>query len=372
MYCGNQHSLPVRLSHLSRHPFLLRTSLCTLVLIAFTGLLVAQAQDSVKTINTDHSYLRLLSENDFYKLRGLTDRYFSNGSQVEFQLPQSVVQGKAVQRWFPTLPKKSWRKNKISILLGMKMYTPQDITRVEVDSTDRPYAGWLYAGLGSMSNQFSSAQRLTTQFTIGVIGPAAGQKAFQKSLHKLLKNTAPQGWGNQIANDLALNFNFMYEKRIFYPTNRLETLGIMEVNAGTVTNFIGVGGQTRVGRFNDYFYNSSGLKMKDKQYDADELAQAPFPENLNRDFQFYFFARATFRFALDNSTLEGGLFSFKRSPYVLTSDDIQRFYLNAQFGITVVLGRVGISFSQLYRSKEFVKGNPTHWGALRVVLGFGG
>lgn len=334
------------------------------------AILPAQVDEDSLEINTDHSYLRILSENDIYKLRGLTDRYYSNGFHIEYQFPQRMVQGKKMQRWFPTLPRKAWQKNKISAIFGMKMYTPENIRLVEVDSTDRPYAGWLYFGLGGTSNRFSTGERLTTQFTIGVLGPAAGQKKIQTELHTLLDNTIPQGWDNQIANDLALNFYYLYEKRVFYPTSRLETLALMEVNAGTVSNYIGVGGQMRVGRFNDYFYNSSGLKMKNKTYSVEELKGIPYAENLNRNFQIYFFARASFRFALDNSTLEGGLFSFRRSPYVLTSDEVQRFYLNAQFGLSLVFRKIGISFSQFYRSREFVKGNPTHWGAIRFVFGF--
>lgn len=339
------------------------------ILLLYSSVASAQGQAPIDSINTDHSYIRVLTENDIYKLRGLTDRYFSNGVQLEYQFPQRKVQGRKIQKWFPTLPKKSWQKNKISGIFGMKMYTPENIRLVEVDSTDRPYAGWSYLGIGSMSNRFSTAERLTTQFTLGVIGPAAGQKNLQIKLHTLLDNTIPQGWDNQIANDLAVNLNYLYEKRIFYPTSRLESLGLVEVNAGTVSNYIGIGGQMRMGRFNDYFYNSSGLKMKNKTYDPEDLAQTPFPENLNRNFQLYFFARASFRFALDNSTLEGGFFSFKRSPYVLSSDQIQRFYLNAQFGVSMVLGRFGITFSQFYRSREFIMGNPTHWGAVKFVIG---
>ena len=98
----------------------------------------------------------------------------------------------------------------------------------------------------------------------------------------------------------------------------------------------------------------------------------PFVSNLNRDFQFYFTARASFRFTLDNSLLEGGIFSYKNSPFILTSDEIQRLYMHAQFGITFVIKKVSISFSQFYRSKEFIKGNPTHWGGIKLILGLGG
>lgn len=323
-------------------------------------------------INTDHSYLRITHENDYYKLRGKTDRYFSNGMRFEFQLPQSRTINWRIRKFFPTLPGKSWRKNKMTLIYGMNMYTPEDISLAAVDSTGRPYAGWMFVGLGSTSNSFSRSARLTTAYTIGMIGPSAGQEFVQTKFHQLTGDIIPQGWDNQIANDLALNINYLYEKRVFYPTDRLETIGLVEVNAGTVSNYVGFGGQVRLGRFNDFFYNSSGLKMKEKKYDEEDFKRIPFISNLNRNFQFYFTARASFRFALDNSLLEGGFFSFKNSPFVLTSDEIHRFYMHAQFGVTLVIRKVSISFSQFYRSKEFIKGNPTHWGGIRLIFGMGG
>lgn len=343
-----------------------------LLLLSIPTFLFSQEKDTSEVKKGNHSYLRLETQNDKYKLRGSTDRYFSNGVYLEYQLPEESVRGHRVQSWFPTLPDKSWRKNKLFTIFGMRMYTPLDISSPTVDSTDRPYAGWSFIGLGSMSSRFSKAERLTTSYTIGVIGPAAGQKYFQRKWHEIIKVDDPKGWDNQIANDVALNVHYLYEKRIFYPTERLEAIGLVEVNAGTVTNFIGLGGQTRLGIFNDFFYNSSGLKMKSKVYSPEKLAKIPFPQNVNRSLQIYFTARTSFRFALDNSTLEGGFFSYQRSPYVLTSDEIQRFYLNSQFGLTLAINKFSVSFSQFYRSKEFVKGKATHWGAVRFVFGLGG
>lgn len=335
-------------------------------------LLFSQNKDSLKAFKSNHSYLRMESENDKYKLRGSTDRYFSNGITLEYQFPEEFVRGHRVQSWFPTLPDKEWRKSKLFMAVGVRMYTPVDVSITTVDSTDRPYAGWAYIGLGSVSSKFSKSERLTTLYSVGVIGPAAAQKWGQRAWHRLINENDPKGWDNQIANDIALNVHYLYEKRIFYPTERLETIGLMEVNAGTVTNFIGVGGQTRLGIFNDFFYNSSGLKMKNKVYSEKRLKKTPFPQNLNRKFQIYFTARTSFRFALDNSTLEGGIFSYKRSRYVLTSDQITRFYLNSKFGLTMVLNKFSISYSQLYRTKEFINGNATHWGSIKLVFGLGG
>ncbi len=69
------------------------------------------------------------------------------------------------------------------VTFGQQIFTPSDIDRTTVDPDDRPYAGWLYLGLGY--NQNNDRWMDSTQLNIGVIGPAAlGQEA-QDFIHDL-------------------------------------------------------------------------------------------------------------------------------------------------------------------------------------------
>jgi hypothetical protein len=65
-------------------PFTFRIAL--LLIVSFGDLPVLFSQTD--SISTDHSYLRIKVENDFFALGNWSDRYFSNGIRIEYQTPQ--------------------------------------------------------------------------------------------------------------------------------------------------------------------------------------------------------------------------------------------------------------------------------------------
>ena len=95
------------------------------------------AQDSLLAQNR---FFSISSENDIYQYYLQSDKNFTNGLQVEFS--HDVFDIKAMN-WLligfrkPTV-------NQFSLSLSQDIHTPEDPTKVEVDSTDRPYAGLLY------------------------------------------------------------------------------------------------------------------------------------------------------------------------------------------------------------------------------------
>ena len=54
---------------------------------------------------------------------------------------------------------------------GQSMFTPRDRNRADLVPSDRPYAGWLYLGLGY--NARDARQMDTVEINLGVVGPAA-------------------------------------------------------------------------------------------------------------------------------------------------------------------------------------------------------
>lgn len=334
---------------------------------------------SAQTDSTDHSYLRMKIENDFLSLGNWSDRYFTNGLRIEYQSPERWKL-KGLKKLYPLLPGKSSKKLKLSAIFQMSMFTPLDITKTEIQYGDRPYAGLAYFALGGISNDFPTGSRLTTEYGIGMIGPATRQGQLQKSWHQWLidhgrkTEILPNGWHNQIANALAINIRTEYERILFSPVENIETIGGFEVNFGTITNYVGLNANLRVGKFNDYFYNSSGLKMRNKSPSFEKFpARRPFyPNNINRKWQYYFFAKPSFRFALNNSLLQGGLFAFSKNPYTVPSDQLNRFYVNVEFGYGLVFNRTGLLFLQQFRSKEFITAQSTTWGTIYLMFGFGG
>lgn len=320
-------STPVRVERAFRIALLL-------VLLSLAALaLFAQAPPVMKD---EAVYVRLATDNDFFKLRGNTDRYFTNGERLDVFFSSKYEAG--LEKLFFVLPRKKYafRSNEFGIGVGMNMYTPTDISLVTPDSTDRPYAGWTYAAIKCISNDLSSKQRLTTEHSLGVIGPAAYQKEIQIWYHDCIDSQEPMGWDNQIANDFAYNLNVSYERELINPVRQIQVVGTIEANAGTVTNHIGLGGLIRIGRFNDYFVQEFGLLSDSTEMDRYQKEVLPtmrgdyFPETIDRKFQLYFQIRPLFRAVLDNSLLQGGMFGFRDSPHTVPADELKRFYVNTE------------------------------------------
>jgi hypothetical protein len=75
------------------------------------------------------------------------------------------------------------------------MYTPEDLSRQEIIIGDRPYAGLAMLALSGVSNDFATGQRITTEYGIGVMGPAARQEQVQTEFHQwLVKQGSKKQW----------------------------------------------------------------------------------------------------------------------------------------------------------------------------------
>lgn len=445
-------------------------------------------------------YARLQWENDVFQLRRgqLTDRYFTNGIRLDFlgnfweRIPTKILLMKF----------KGSTENLYGFSIGQNMYTPIDLTRSLPDSSDRPYAGWLYISHTLISNDAFQEQRLTTELDLGIIGARSFAQQTQTWVHKLpfIKSTIPQGWDNQIHNDLGINYLVRFEKR-FIPQvhRRLDIIQSLEGNVGFVSNFVGIGTLIRVGWFNDYFQNASGLYDKNavintqrlrefySRYDIpetkdskinpsayeyhqkkarleglrkgimdslsrqyvgrqtqanldtltdllvedmpekeeqikkieryfqeiaqnmpanqnfkeqksfkserkktlydlenmlnrlisnklDSLAQEPLNEVIkktsNNRLQGYFFLNPVGRAVFDNSFLQGGIISSRKNKYVLTADQIERFYVNVEYGFAFSCGKFQLIYSQLFRTKEFKTAFNQQWAKISLTYGF--
>ncbi len=329
------------------------------------------------SIKTDHTYFRIKSENDAWATHNVSDRYFSNGFRLEYQPKQHIFNGRGFKKIFVTLPQKKYQKTKVGFVADIRMYTPEDLTPVVPNPGDRPYAGTLTGGLYGVSNDFETATRVTTEYQVGILGPSAGQKTIQTKWHEYLRKknirnpNIPMGWDSQIQNTLAINIRCEYEKNVFSPVKNIETISGFELNIGTITNYVALNTQVRLGLFNDYFYNSSGLKMREKGIIAPNR-KTYYTENINRDFQVYFFAKPSIRFTLYNSLLEGSPLQNDKSNYVIPSDDLNRLYYNIEFGYALAFRRFSLMYSQQVRSPEFKTAKFSKWGAITLIVGMRG
>lgn len=96
----------------------------------------------------------------------------------------------------------------VVIKFGQSMYTPNDPSRTDLITDDRPYAGLLYVGMSwnRRSHEAPSAtERLDTrEITVGVIGPWSLARQSQNLVHDAIGEERFLGWDHQLKNEPAL------------------------------------------------------------------------------------------------------------------------------------------------------------------------
>lgn len=314
--------------------------------------LLALGQDSLRT----DSYFRVDSENDLYH-HPLTDHYYTNGLRL-------TLLSNYWHRWptrylLPTFHQLPGRRYDLlyEATLGQDLYTPHSINRARFNEApvyyDRPFAGYLFAVFGLTVSDAAGGRKLTSQLTVGVIGPLSTGAETQMGLHHLIRDVQPVGWGKQIQNDPAISYMIRYEGR---PLGRLarafDLIGGLEGNVGTLSNYAGTSLLLRLGLFNDYFQNATGL------YERNKPNQHPF--------QVYAFARPTLRAVLDNSLLTGGWFNHNREPYSLPFTELRHGYAQLEYGVTLAYKGFSGSYSIIWRGREYRTGEAQPWG--RILL----
>lgn len=328
--------------------------------------------DTAGTWNDATPYVRIAFDNDFFKLRGTTDRYYTNGEKVEVFLPPKASCW--MRPLFIQLKESPTRNNNFGIGLGMAMYTPTDIERTHIEPRDRPYAGWAGISLKCVSTEFTTGERFTSEYTLGAIGPVVRQKQIQTWWHEVIDSPKPLGWDHQVANDLALNVYALYEHVVTSPSAHFQITTGGEINVGTVTNFAGWTSQFRWGLYNDQFLNEGGLRSgqnKVKRYSKtckSRIVRRHYQQNMDRKCQAYFFVRPTVRAVMDNALLQGGLFSYRDCPFTIPADELQRAYVQNEVGLVIVYRGIGVALSQVSRGREFRYAQNAQWGSIQLLF----
>jgi len=176
-------------------------------LAVLTGLLATALMASGCVSNGGR--LSVINENDLYNPVHSTDRDYSHGLKIAATLP-----AKETPEWLrdaaaalPTVDRE--RRIHTGLYVAHEIYTPRNIWEKKLLKDDRPYAGWLYAGLAVQSPQLDTddARRDDVldhfEIQLGTIGPAARGDA-QRSVHALSGAPTPEGWDNQLENEVGL------------------------------------------------------------------------------------------------------------------------------------------------------------------------
>ncbi len=133
------------------------------------------------------------------------------------------------------------------LAVGQLMQTPTDLTRSDLIVEDVPYAGVL--ALQSCWYAYSDEQFRGFELMVGASGPASLAGPNQMAIHRLIHDTVPQGWDNQLSNELLLNLSIAGKRKLL-------RLG----GGGGAALDLALGGEAALGNF--LTHASAGLELR--------------------------------------------------------------------------------------------------------------
>jgi lipid A 3-O-deacylase len=239
-------------------------SMASLLAGALIGSSPTLARAQTPTTRPDAGTWSFQWENDLFA-KGRTDRYYTNGLRLVYarstQLLGETREGRGLIAWYANTAGSwlcDWGACDSSAALvsvdthgGQNMYTPQNLVRRSPYPFDRPYAGWLYIGqrvnlVDRPDGAREGARRQSFDILIGVVGPAAGAGKVQEEWHRLTNSVDPQGWPNQLKNEIAVQASYTLTFRRPL-TQTVDALPYGRITLGNVFTHAALGGQLRWG-----------------------------------------------------------------------------------------------------------------------------
>ncbi len=306
------------------------------------GLLTAQAMDNTVSYRDipGNKYFRINYENDFFTA---SDRDYTQGILIEKVHPDFNRFPFMKILWHPANS-----DYKYGLAIEHNAYTPNQIDQYAIQYGDRPYAGVLLFKTFLIASDFDRKRRISVSFSSGLIGPGAGGEQMQRTIHHWIKYTQPEGWHNQIKNDLVLNYQIDFEKEIIQYSNHFSLSAFGSGRIGTLSDKLSAGFTTVVGNFKSFF---------------------KAPVLANRHFQWYLYDQLTGNAVGYDATLQGGFFNHS-SVYTISNGDLNRLTLQNKFGLVLLLHSMYLEYYRTGLTEEFKTSIYHRTGGIQIGFGF--
>ncbi|RZU36779.1 hypothetical protein EV700_3249 [Fluviicoccus keumensis] len=173
-----------------RHSLLLLSLLCTI------------APGYSQADNAPVNFFTFTFENDFFAGK---DYGYTSGTQLDWAHGDARTYDEIAPHWITSLARPLWlsqdpnQRRAVSYKIGLATYTPQDISDQNPPKDDLPYSGLLYwkGTLHAYDDHVADRAYLT----LGIVGPASGAAAAQKTFHRIIGSQQPEGWSTQLDNE---------------------------------------------------------------------------------------------------------------------------------------------------------------------------
>jgi lipid A 3-O-deacylase len=318
--------------------------------IALSGSAISASADQ-----TENGTLSILFENDiFYN----TDRDYTNGVQFAWtSAPDRNFDWITnTARMLPFFAQDG--EVRTSYSLGQNIYTPTNLTLADPSPTDRPYAGFLYLGLGLIDK--TDTQLDQVQLQLGVVGPASLAEESQKLVHRIIHDTIPQGWSYQLHNEPALVLVDEKSWRAFESGKLLGFSFDIDPHAGgavgNVYDYVNAGAMARFGF--DLPDDYGPLRIEPSLPGSDFFEPTA-------GFGWYLFAGVDARAVARNIFLDGN--TFEASRHV----DKLPFVGDGQLGAALSFHSFRLTYTHVFRTKEFrTQPHSDQFGAINLSIQF--
>jgi hypothetical protein len=285
------------------------------------------------------------SDNDAYLFYG-QDRYYTNGLFINFRHATDQ------QQLSNNLEKVTYE-----ISAGQKMYNSISGYRPKIETQDRPFAAYLYAG-ANVNLFYKKESILKFGLEGGTIGPDALGEDAQKLLHKIVGFYEIKGWEYQIKNDLALNFNTQFTKLLVRSEdNKVDFSLESYANIGTTFSGAGTGILFRAGNINQLFNSSYTNSLISNNSKTEKLVKN----------EFFFYAKPQLNYIAYDATIQGSMFNndspvtYKAEPLVFVQ----------QLGFNYSTPRFTFDFGLYFKSKEVKSTAKAHqYGTISMFYRF--
>lgn len=216
--------------------------------------------------------------------------------------------------------------SKTEYTIGQNMYTPENKKVYFPIEGERPYSGYSYIGI---IKSYNKPNNRTLEIDLGTVGPNSGAYDTQKFIHEKINDAVPNGWDSQIKNEPILN---VYYRDLYslYNNKYVDFQPYYEITLGNLMDYTAIGSYILFG-YNVNNNNNNQISTKNVE-----------------NFAWYGFIGGKNKIVFYNHLLEGS--AFQDEYYKV---DRQSNVVEGEIGTTIKLYRFNLTFSQIWKSKEY-------------------
>lgn len=257
----------------------------------------------------------LLEDNDYFKPTKNSDQQYTQGLRIGVTTSSQDFKSKTYKTFY-----------------GQQLfYTPGNKQETSIQTSDRPYAGYLAGGYKESTRILR--EQTTRGIELGLVGEHAYGEEVQRWVHRGLGQRYPKGWDNQLRDEPTILLNYEHQ--------RLHERGVTVygLHAGNLFTQAYTGAFFQYGTNNDFINDVTfpRIKRNSLQQDLDRTSE----------FTWNTFAGPVARAVFRNIFLDGNTFEDSHSV------NSYPIVLEGRIGFHIKYKRFRFGYTYIKQTKEY-------------------